>query len=371
LPDNIPEREIAMPAENAIIQPQGRPIWRNLLTVILAMGGIAVMVYYNLCDTDCSYLKGDLFGVDLKHVGIGFMAALIVLVIVRQSWLIRIMLAGALGGEIHLVAFQAREEVFCPFCLTFAVILLVAYVVQYEFKGKGEKGLLKSILYLPGETVVPFLNNLRLPLIGFVLLGYLVMISAFSGSVTPAYGAEASPVPSFGKGKVEIIVFTDYFCPPCQAVEKDLEPVLESVLGKGQATVTFVDMPIHKRTPLYAKYFLYAVRAGKDYREAMKARHELFDLAKGSAPGSDADLAGALQARHVRLAQHDEKPTFQAWNEIIRQYGITSTPTLVVKHSGTDVRTYRGSTEIRQGLESLKKTLSPKEPPRKARRGKA
>ncbi len=107
-----------MPAENAIIQPQGRPIWRNLLTVILAMGGIAVMVYYTLCDTDCRYLKGDLFGVDLKHVGIGFMAALIVLVIVRQSWLIRIMLASALGGEIHLVAFQAREEVFCPFCLT-------------------------------------------------------------------------------------------------------------------------------------------------------------------------------------------------------------------------------------------------------------
>lgn len=361
-----------MPAENAIIQPQGRPIWRNLLTVILAMGGIAVMVYYNLCDTDCSYLKGDLFGVDLKHVGIGFMAALIVLVIVRQSWLIRIMLAGALGGEIHLVAFQAREEVFCPFCLTFAVILLAAYVVQYEFKGKGEKGLLKSILYLPGETVVPFLNNLRLPLIGFVLMGYLVMISAFSGSVTPAYGAEASLVPSFGKGKVEIIVFTDYFCPPCQAVEKDLEPVLEAVLKNEQATVMFVDMPIHRQTVLYAKFFLYAVRAANDYREALQARHQLFDLAKGSAPGSDADLTGALQARYVRLSPHDVKPAFKALDEIIQRHKINSTPTMMVQYSPADVRTYRGTTEIRQGLESLKKALVPVKPPKKkARRGKA
>ncbi|NPU84649.1 MAG: thioredoxin domain-containing protein [Syntrophaceae bacterium] len=355
---------------NTIVQQNGSPVWRSILTVLLAAAGIAVMVYYNLCDTDCSYLKGELLGIDLKYLGIGFMAVLIVLVMVRQSWLIRIMLAGALGGEIHLIAFQAREDVFCPFCLAFAAILLISYAVQYE-RPAGGSNAFRKILYLPGEVVMPFLKNLRLPLIGFVLAGYLVMISLFSGSVTPAYGAEGSPVPSFGKGNVEVLVFTDYFCPPCQAVEKDLEPALEEVLKKGKAMVTFVDMPIHAQTPLYAKYFLYAVRAGKDYREAMQARHQLFDLAKGSAPGSDADLTGALQARHVRLAPHDVKPTLQAWDGIIRHYRITSTPTMVVRYSDTDVRTYRGSMEIRNGLESLRKALAPKKAPRKARRARA
>ncbi|MGV8079986.1 MAG: thioredoxin domain-containing protein [Syntrophales bacterium] len=361
-----------MSAENVVAQPQGSPIWRSALTILLALAGISVMVYYNICDTDCSYLKGDLLGIDLKYVGIGFMATLIVLVLARQPWLIRLLLAGALGGEVHLLAFQVREEVFCPFCLTFAGILLVAYAVNYEFRGKRDKGMLRSLLYLPGETVVPFLKNLRLPLIGIALAGYLVMITAFSGSATPAYGAEASPVPSFGKGKIVITIFTDYFCPPCQSVEKDMEPVLEAVLKNEQATVMFVDMPIYRQSVLYAKFFLYAVRAANDYREALQVRHQLFDLAKGSAPGSDADLTGALQARHVRLSPHDVKPAFKALDAIIQRHKINSTPTMMVQYSPADVRTYRGTTEIRQGLESLKKTLAPVKPPkRKVRRGKA
>jgi uncharacterized membrane protein len=361
-----------MPTENASVKPRGNPVWRSLLTVLLAAAGIAVMVYYNLCETDCSYLQGDLFGIDLKHVGIGFMAALIVLVLARQPWLIRILLAGALGGEVHLLAFQVREDVFCPFCLTFAGILLAAYAVNYEFRGKGDKGMLRSLLYLPGEAAVPFLKNLRVPLIGVALAGYLVMITAFSGSITPAYGAEESPVPLFGKGKIAITIFTDYFCQPCQSVEKDLEPVLEAVLKNEQATVTFVDMPIHRQTVLYAKYFLYAVRAANDWRDVLQARRQLFDLAKGSAPGSDADLTGALQARHVRLSPHDVKPVFKALDEIIQRHKISSTPTMMVQYSSSDVRTYRGTTEIRQGLESLKKTLGPeKQPKKRVRRGKA
>lgn len=329
------------------------------------------MAFYAACDTSCSYLEGDVFGIDLKSVGIGFMAVLIILVLIRQPWMIRILLAGALGGEIHLVAFQIREDVFCPFCLAFAAILLAAYIVQYKFPGGSSRGSFRNLLYLPGEIVMPIWKNTRVPLLAFLLAGYLIMLVAFSGSVTPAYGAEGAWVPSYGKGSVEITVFTDYFCPPCQAVEKDLEPVLEKVLAKGQATVTFVDMPIHRQTVLYAKYFLYAVQAGGGYQEALQARRQLFDLAKGSAPGSDADLSAALQARHVRLAPLDVKPTFQAWDAIILQHKITSTPTLMVRYSGTDVRTYRGSTEIRQGLEALRKVLTPPKESRKRKRGRA
>jgi thiol-disulfide isomerase/thioredoxin len=366
--ESIQEEAIAMPEEKTAVQQQGNPIWRSALTILLAAAGIALMVYYDLCDTDCSYLKGDLFGIDLKYVGIGFMAALVVLVLARQTWFIRILLAGALGGEIHLLLFQVREDVFCPFCLAFAAILLAAFIVHYEFPG-NRGGALRTILYLPGEVVMPFWKNVRLPLLVFALAGYLMMIAAFSGSATPAYGAENAWIPSYGKGKVEIIVFTDYFCHPCQAVEKDLEPALEEFLAKGRATVTFVDMPIYRQTPLYAKYFLYGA-LNKGYREALHVRRELFDLAKGSAPGSDADLSAALRARHVSLTPHDEKPTFQAWNGIIRNYKVNSTPTMVVRYAPADVRTYRGGMEIRQGLEQLRKALPPARSPGKAGRGK-
>jgi len=52
---------------------------RLLLTVILAFIGIGLMIFYTICDTSCSYLRGDLFGIDLKYVGVGYMLALIVL----------------------------------------------------------------------------------------------------------------------------------------------------------------------------------------------------------------------------------------------------------------------------------------------------
>ncbi|PKN89007.1 MAG: hypothetical protein CVU51_02480 [Deltaproteobacteria bacterium HGW-Deltaproteobacteria-1] len=40
--------------------------YRNILTILLALVGIGIMAYYDYCDTTCSYLKGDILGIDLK-----------------------------------------------------------------------------------------------------------------------------------------------------------------------------------------------------------------------------------------------------------------------------------------------------------------
>ncbi|NLN39567.1 MAG: hypothetical protein GX155_08215, partial [Smithella sp.] len=89
-------------------------------TVLLAGAGIGIMAYYDNCDTACSYLKGDIFGIDLKWVGIAFMSLLIVLTALRQTDLVRACLAGGLGVEVHLYAFQFQNDVYCPFCLMFS-----------------------------------------------------------------------------------------------------------------------------------------------------------------------------------------------------------------------------------------------------------
>ncbi|MFZ3104016.1 MAG: hypothetical protein WA096_04855, partial [Smithella sp.] len=36
-----------------------------------------LMAYYDYCDTTCSYLKGDIFGIDLKWVGIFYVSVVI------------------------------------------------------------------------------------------------------------------------------------------------------------------------------------------------------------------------------------------------------------------------------------------------------
>ena len=62
-----------------------------------------------------------------------------------------------------------------------------------------------------------------MPLLLFVILGYLFVVLTFSGSATPAYGAERPSAPSYGNVPYELIIFTDYFCPPCQSVESEME----------------------------------------------------------------------------------------------------------------------------------------------------
>lgn len=59
--------------------------YRHILTIFLALIGIGIMAYYDYCDTTCSYLNGDIFGLDLKCVGMPFMAAVIVFIVFKQN----------------------------------------------------------------------------------------------------------------------------------------------------------------------------------------------------------------------------------------------------------------------------------------------
>jgi hypothetical protein len=109
--------------------------WDKLMKIInlfVPVIGVMLMVFYEVCDTFCAALRGTFLGVDLKYVGILFMAALLTLNLppvaryaVPISHLRTMMLAGALGGEIMLVRFQIVYNTFCPFCLAFGLCVLV------------------------------------------------------------------------------------------------------------------------------------------------------------------------------------------------------------------------------------------------------
>jgi protein-disulfide isomerase len=193
-----------------------------------------------------------------------------------------------------------------------------------------------------------------LPLLLFVLLGYLFVVLTFSGSVTPAYGAAMPSAPSYGAGPRELVIFTDYFCPPCQSVESDMESYLNEFLSQGGVKVTFVDMPLHPLTPLYAKYFLYIANAGGGYKEILHARRVLFALAVMNAAVTDEALAQKLQERGVAFKPYDTKPVFEIWNRMIKEFKANATPTCFVKYSNTDIRKYLGPDEMRKGLADLR-----------------
>ena len=330
---------------------------RNVITIILATAGIGIMLLYATCETTCSYLQGDILGIDLMHIGIGYMLVIIILAAFRQMAYVRALLAAGIGVEAYLIAFQFKEDVFCPYCLTFASIIIMAFILNYERPLIGEYGMLKKLIYGLGEMEFIPANNLRVPLLVFILLGYIFIILTFSGSATPAYGAERSLVPSYGHGKYELIIFTDYFCPPCQLLESEIDPAITEFLSRGGVRVIFVDLPIHKETPLYARYFLYAARAGTSHESILYARRVLFSLAKKHAALSEEELKIALSSQGVSFTPYDVKPVYPALNKIISTYKVKSTPSCVIKYSDDDIRKYTGTFEIRNGLGMLRATL--------------
>jgi protein-disulfide isomerase len=208
--------------------------------------------------------------------------------------------------------------------------------------------------YFLGEVDLPMLRLQKLPLLVVALLGYLVILFTFSGSVTPAYGQESPRTPSLGKGSYEVFFFSDYFCPPCRILDASLESVIKELLALGNVKITFIDVPFSKATPLYAKYYLYAVHAGADEREVLRIRRTLFHAAQEKNIQSEELLVNYLKEQKISWKEYDEKPVFQTLNMIIKQNRIAATPTCVIRYSPSDSKKYIGTDEIWDGLTKLK-----------------
>jgi hypothetical protein len=166
----------------------------DVITVALALIGIVLMLFYSVCDTACAYLKGDISGIDLKYIGIAYMLAIIAFALTKQIALVRISLAAGIGVEVYLVAFQFREDVFCPFCLAFGAVVVLAFILNHE-RPQTRGGWRRRIIYGLGETELPLIRYRGVPLLLFVILGYLFVVLTFSGSATPAYGPERLSAP--------------------------------------------------------------------------------------------------------------------------------------------------------------------------------
>ena len=322
---------------------------RLAVTVVLAVIGIGLMAFYAVCDTACSYLRGDIFGIDLKYIGVAYMSALIILAISKQADLVRLLVAAGIGVEVFLVSFQVAENVFCPFCLCFGIIVFLMYIINYERSGMANRWY-RKLIYFPGDAKMPFVGNQRVPLLAMMLLGYIFVSFSFTGSATPAYATSQTTVPSYGKGAWELIIFTDYFCPPCQSVEKDLEPELERLLARGDVKITFVDFPGHKHTALYAKYFLSAVAADKGYQNIMKARNVLFSLAQQKKIDQENVLAAALKSENIALKIIDPKSVYKEWSAMTKRHEINQTPTCLLRFSSAYTKKYSDADQIRSAL---------------------
>jgi thiol:disulfide interchange protein DsbA len=184
----------------------------------------------------------------------------------------------------------------------------------------------------------------------------LVLLLAIGGGdcLRPRLTAagEVPEVFSFGSGAAEVFIFTDYFCPPCQAVEPYLEKALAELVQAG-IKVTFVDKPLDARTPLYSRYFLYAANTAESFAELLHIRRTIFDIARTRAVDSESELLRLMKESGLQVKLFDVQPAFAKWQDVIDRFGVRSTPTCIVTRPGHDLQNFTGGRAIPQGIDRL------------------
>ena len=109
---------------------------RRALTIALACLAVAIEIYYTRCDSTCSYLTGSIFNLPLEHIGIAFMAGIVLLSILKRDVLLFAAISAGVGAELYLIGFQVWHDTYCAYCLAFAAVILTLYALNFV---KGRK----------------------------------------------------------------------------------------------------------------------------------------------------------------------------------------------------------------------------------------
>jgi len=359
---------------------------KRTLNILLAIAGFIDLGFYYFCGDSCLYLAGTLLGVDLKIWGLLFLSVFLVISLLKQNllkclllsaglyladlylagtllgnvewgllflsvflWgllflsvflvisllkqdlLICLLLSAGMGGEIFLVGYQIVNKTYCPFCLIFALIIAILLVINAPSFIKAEK------------------KKRSLLLIGATFAGLIGMSFFFQATPT---GAAHLTLPKFGEGPVNVRLYSDYFCGPCQKLEPDVEKILLELIEENKIRLVFVDVPTSSHTPLYISYYLALAQQEKSLEEVFHIRQLLFDAAKDKITDNQA-LAKYLTDNGLpEMTVSREQPPAESFR-YMKEDGIDTTPMMVIVREN-EKETYAGRTKILNALEELK-----------------
>ncbi len=135
--------------------------------------------------------------------------------------------------------------------------------------------------------------------------------------------------PPSARGRIEVRLYTDYFCEPCAAEEAEVISIITELVDKNLVRVIFIDMPGNPETVLYVGYFLAALNAKRDFRQAVAARGALFEAARKEIQGKEA-LEAFLKTKKMDILPYDTAPVFKIFDNYLKEDRINSTPTCVI-----------------------------------------
>lgn len=198
------------------------------------------------------------------------------------------------------------------------------------------------------------LSIMKTPLL---IIAVLAMLALLPPAAQPS-GTTAGTAPvnmfllSFGKGPVQAKLYSDYFCGACKTLEPNLEYRITDLVRRDIITITFVDVPMHRHSAMYARYFLYILNDKKEIGRALKARSALFEAAQQNITDKDR-LEEFLAKKGFKMKPFDVRPVFSVLQGYLREDKINATPTCVTSRDDKK-ELYRGVTGITKMFEGLK-----------------
>ena len=307
---------------------------QNRLWIFPALS-ILTIVIGQLCAARCAFIQGDILGIDLNIFGILFYSLLLVsLLLYRkfypEEWLMKAIAAVVsfgVGAELVLIKFQVENSVYCPKCLISGFFFLVMFFLL-------ARHLKKWVIIL------------------LVAAGLLFASFTFNGAVIPSYADDLYPQFGSDKAQVEIIVYSDYFCPHCRKIDKQVNTILDKL--KDRSRIRFVDVPIHPGSLEYGEVFLYSwLVSGNNLKTAVMVRELLFDEAVKKT--DQAGVIALFKSKGISVKADKEKArsVFRGfYNESMRTDKVNSTPAVVIVKGG-ERKKYVGGKDILKALEEL------------------
>jgi protein-disulfide isomerase len=158
--------------------------------------------------------------------------------------------------------------------------------------------------------------------------------------------------PQYGTGPIQVRIYTDYFCPPCRATEPLVEPILRDLLKRNAITLTFIDVPYHRLTPLFAKYFLYALKTKNDSDYAFHIRNVLIGATADKNMTTEKNIEKLFKSKGIPYTVFEAKPVFDRYNTLIKEDHVNATPTCVIVKKGRK-ESFVGGPDIIAALKRL------------------
>jgi thiol:disulfide interchange protein DsbA len=161
-----------------------------------------------------------------------------------------------------------------------------------------------------------------------------------------------TPFPAYGSGPVEVRIYTDYFCPPCRAMEPNVEALLKDLLRKNAIRLILVDVPIYQFSSLFARNMLYTLMAKNELEQALRVRNVLHSATADKEMRTQEKIEALFKEKGIAFSIWDPKPAFDRYNALIKDDKINATPTCVIIQNGQK-NSYIGGPDIINALRAL------------------